>query len=144
MKKTLKNTAQNSKGLTNEEIVAMKERIQELNFKDSDVERLVLAKIDKMPEQDRNMAKKLHAIIKNNAPTLIPRLWYGMPAYTKDGKVICFFQDANKFKTRYSTFGFSDKANLDEGVMWPTSFALKKLTAAEEAKIAALIKKAVS
>ena len=144
MKKTLKNTAQNSKGLTNEEIAAMKERIQELNSKESDGERLVLAKIDKMPEQDRNMAKKLHAIIKNNAPTLIPRLWYGMPAYTKDGKVICFFQDANKFKTRYSTFGFSDKANLDEGVMWPTSFALKKLTAAEEAKIAALIKKAVS
>ena len=104
----------------------------------------MLAKIAAMPEPDRAMAKRLHAIIKASAPALSPRLWYGMPAYAKDGNVVCFFQSAQKFKTRYATFGFSDKANLDEGAMWPTAFALKELTAAEEAKVAALVKKAVS
>ena len=104
----------------------------------------MLAKIAEMPEPDRAMAERLHAIIKASAPALSPRTWYGMPAYAKDGKVVCFFQSAQKFKTRYATFGFSDKANLDEGAMWPTSFALKELTAAEEARIGALVKKAVS
>ena len=104
----------------------------------------VLAKIDQMPEPDRAMGKRLHAIIKASAPALSPKTWYGMPAYAKDDKVICFFQSAQKFKSRYATFGFSDKANLDEGAMWPTSFALKQLTAAEEARIGALVKKAVS
>ena len=103
----------------------------------------VLAKIDQMPEPDRAMGKRLHAIIKASAPALSPRLWYGMPAYAKDGKVVCFFQSAQKFKTRYATFGFSDKANLDEGAMWPTAFALTELTAADEARIGALVKKAV-
>jgi len=110
----------------------------------ADGESAVLAKIAEMPEPDRAMGKRLHAIIKASAPALSPRLWYGMPAYSKDDKVVCFFQSAQKFKTRYATLGFSDKAHLDEGAMWPTSFALKKLTAAEEAKIAALVKKAVS
>ena len=107
----------------------------------------MLAKIAEMPESDRTLGKRLHAIIKESAPALSPRLWYGMPAYAtagKDGKVVCFFQAAQKFKTRYATFGFSDKANLDEGSMWPTAFALKGLTATEEARIAALVKKAVS
>ena len=104
----------------------------------------MLAKIAEMPEPDRAMAERLHAIVKATAPALSPKTWYGMPAYAKDGKVVCFFQSAEKFKSRYATFGFSDKANLDEGAMWPTSFALKKLTAAEEAKIGALVKKAVS
>jgi len=103
----------------------------------------VLAKIDQMPEPDRAMGKRLHAIIKASAPALSPRLWYGMPAYAKDGNVVCFFQSAQKFKTRYATFGFSDKANLDEGAMWPTAFALTELTAADEARIGALVKKAV-
>ena len=103
----------------------------------------MLAKIAEMPEPDRAMAKRLHAIIKASAPALSPRLWYGMPAYAKDGKVVCFFQSAQKFKTRYATFGFSDQANLDEGAMWPNSFALKGLADAEEAKIAALVKKDV-
>ena len=107
-------------------------------------ESAVLAKIAEMREPDRTMAKRLHAIIKESAPVLSPRLWYGMSAYAKDGKVVCFFQTAQKFKTRYATLGFSDKANLDEGAMWPTAFALKGLTAAEEARIAALVKKAVS
>ena len=107
-------------------------------------ESAVLAKIAAMPEPDRVIGERLHAIIKANAPALLPRLWYGMPAYAKDGKVVCFFQSASKFKTRYATFGFSDKANLDEGAMWPTAFALKELTAAEEARIGALVKKAVS
>jgi hypothetical protein len=107
-------------------------------------ERDVLAKIAAMPESDRAIGERLHAIIKANAPILSPRLWYGMPAYAKDGKIICFFQSMQKFKTRYATFGFMHEANLDEGNMWPTSFALKKLTADEEAKIAALVKKAVS
>ena len=104
----------------------------------------MLAKIAEMPKPDRVMAERLHAIVKASAPDLSPRTWYGMPAYAKDGKVVCFFQSAQKFKSRYATFGFSNEANLDEGAMWPTSFALKELTAAEEAKIGALVKKAVS
>jgi uncharacterized protein YdhG (YjbR/CyaY superfamily) len=104
----------------------------------------VIAKISEMPEPDRSMGERLHVIIKASAPDLTPRLWYGMPAYAKDGKVVCFFQNASKFKTRYATLGFSDKANLDEDNMWPTSFALKKLTSREEARIATLVKKAVS
>ena len=110
----------------------------------ADGESDVLAKIAEMPESDRAMAERLHAIIKASAPALSPRTWYGMPAYAKDGKVVCFFQSSQKFKTRYATFGFSDKANLDEGAMWPTAFALKELTAADEAMIGALVKKAVS
>ncbi len=133
------------KGFTDEERAAMKERIQELKAdKAADGESAVLTKIAEMPEPDRTMGKRLNAIIKASAPALSPRLWYGMPAYAKDGKVVCFFQPAQKFNTRYATFGFSDKANLDEGAMWPTAFALKGLTAAEEARIAALVKKAVS
>jgi uncharacterized protein YdhG (YjbR/CyaY superfamily) len=133
-----------AKGLTGEEVAAMKERIQELNANEKDAESAVLAKIAEMQEPDRAMSKRLHAIIKASAPGLAPKLWYGMPAYAKDGKIVCFFQSAQKFKTRYATLGFSDKANLDEGAMWPTTFALKKLTATEEAKIVALVKKAVS
>src|SRR5436189_296153 len=110
----------------------------------SDGENTVLAKIAEMPEPDRTMGERLHAIIKASAPALSPRLWYGMPAYARDGNVVCFFQSAQKFKTRYATFGFSDKANLDEGALWPVSFALKELTATEEARIAALVQKAVS
>jgi len=133
------------KGFTDEERVAMKERVQELKGAGkADGEGAVLAKIAGMPESDRAMGKRLHAIIKASAPALSPRLWYGMPAYAKDGKVVCFFQSAQKFKTRYATFGFSDKANLDEGTVWPVAFALKELTAADEAKIGALVKKAVS
>ena len=145
-------TAKASKGFTDEERAAMKERAQELKAEarrgqradQADGESDVLAKIAEMPEPDRAMAERLHAIIKASAPALSPRTWYGMPAYAKDGKVVCFFQSAQKFKTRYATFGFSDNANLDEGAMWPTSFALKGLTAAEEKKIGALVKKAVS
>jgi hypothetical protein len=140
------------KGFTDEERVAMKERIQELKVgarrsprtDKEDGESTVLAKIAEMPEPNRAMGKRLHAIIKASAPALSPRLWYGMPGYAKDGNVVCFFQSAQKFKTRYATFGFSDKANLDEGAMWPTAFALTELTAADEARIAALVKKAVS
>ena len=109
-----------------------------------DGENAVLAKIAEMPEPDRSMGERIHAIIKANAPNLSPRLWYGMPAYSKDGKVICFFQNSQKFKTRYSTLGFSDKANLDEGSMWPVAFAVKELTATEEEKIIALVKKAIN
>ena len=126
---------------TDEERAAMKERVEELK---ADGESDVLAKIADMPEPDRAMAERLHAIIRASAPALSPKTWYGMPAYAKDGTVVCFFQSARKFKTRYATFGFSDKANLDEGVMWPTAFALKELTSAEEARIGALVKKAVS
>ena len=133
-----------TKGFTAEERAAMKERVQELKAGKGDGESAVLAKIATMKEPDRDMGKRLHALIKASAPALSPRLWYGMPAYAKDGKVVCFFQSAQKFKTRYSTFGFSDKANLDEGHLWPTAFALKQLTAAEEARIGALVKKAVS
>src|SRR6266851_926539 len=137
-------TGKKFKGFTDEEHGAMKERIQELRADKEDGESVVLAKIAEMREPDRTMGKRLHAIIKESVPTLSPRLWYGMPAYAKDDKVVCFFQPALKFKTRYATFGFSDKANLDEGAMWPNAFALKGLTAAEEARIAALVKKAVS
>ena len=139
-----------SKGFTDEERAAMKERAQELkaearaNKDKADGESAVLAAIAAMPEPDRAMAKRLHAIIKASAPALSPKTWYGMPAYAKDGKVVCFFQSAQKFKTRYATFGFSDTANLDEGALWPIAFALKELTAAEEARIGALVKKAVS
>jgi len=142
-------TGKTSKGFTDEERAAMKERAQELKAaaradKDRvDGESAVLAKIAEMKEPDRTMAKRLHAIIKASAPTLSPKTWYGMPAYAKDGKVVCFFQSAQKFKTRYATFGFSDAANLDEGAMWPVAFALRELTTAEEAKISALVKKAV-
>lgn len=134
-----------SKGFTDEERAAMKERAQELKAerRGADGERAVLAKIAEMKGSDRAMAKRLHAIVTANAPTLSPRTWYGMPAYAKDGKVVCYFQSAEKFKSRYATFGFNDTAKLDKGAMWPTSFALKKLTAAEEAKIGALVKRAV-
>ncbi len=136
-----------SKGFSAEERAAMKERAQELKAearRGADGESAVLAKIAEMPEPDRAMAERLHAIIKASAPALSPKTWYGMPAYAKDGKVVCFFQSAQKFKSRYATFGFSAEANLDEGAMWPTAFALKELTAAEEARIGALVKKAVS
>jgi uncharacterized protein YdhG (YjbR/CyaY superfamily) len=134
-----------SKGFTDEERAAMKERAQELKAeaRNADGESAVLAKIAEMPEPDRAMAKRLHEIVKASAPGLSPKTWYGMPAYAKDGKVVCYFQNAAKFKSRYSTFGFNDAANLDEGAMWPTSFALMELTATEEAKISALVKKAV-
>jgi uncharacterized protein YdhG (YjbR/CyaY superfamily) len=145
-------TRKNPKGFTDEERAAMKEHIQELkadahrgNRSDkADGETEVLAKIATLPQPDRAMGERIHAIIKANAPALSPRTWYGMPAYAKDGSVICFFQSAQKFKTRYATLGFSDKANLDEGHMWPTAFALKELTPTEEARISALVKKAVS
>src|SRR5947207_8854524 len=140
------------KGFTDEERAAMKERVQELKAEarrgpsagKADGEADVLAKIAEMPKPDRAMAERLHAIIKASAPALSPRTWYGMPAYAKDGNVVCFFRSAQKFKTRYATLGFSDKANLDKGDMWPTDFALKELTAAEEKKIGALVKRAVS
>jgi uncharacterized protein YdhG (YjbR/CyaY superfamily) len=142
--------AKKDTGFTDEERAAMKERARELKAEarasrnkaagESDV----LAKIAEMPEPDRAMGERLHAIVKASAPALWPKTWYGMPAYAKDGKVVCFFQSAEKFKSRYATLGFSDKANLDEGAMWPTSFALKELTAAEEARIAELVRKAVS
>jgi len=134
------------KGFTDEERAAMKARARELKAeaRAADGERDVLAAIAELPEPDRAMAERLHAIIKASAPALSPRTWYGMPAYALDGKVVCFFQSGQKFKTRYATLGFSDKANLDAGAMWPTSFALKELTAAAEKKIGALVKKAVS
>jgi uncharacterized protein YdhG (YjbR/CyaY superfamily) len=141
-----------SEGFTEEERAAMRERAQELKAAarrgpragKADGESAVLAKIAEMPGPDRAMAERVHAIIKASAPALSARTWYGMPAYAKDGKVVCFFQSARKFKTRYATLGFSDKANLDEGAMWPTAFALRALTAAEEARIGALVKRAVS
>ena len=155
--KSAKRTAANrnkSNGFTDEERAAMRERARELKAdarrgprgkKDkTDGEADVLAKIAAMPKPDRAMAKRLHAIVKASAPALSPRTWYGMPAYAKDGKVVCFFQSAQKFKSRYATLGFSDRANLDDGAMWPTAFALKELTAAEEQRIVALVKKAVS
>jgi uncharacterized protein YdhG (YjbR/CyaY superfamily) len=140
------------KGFTDEERAAMRARAAEAkatarrgrSADEADGERDVLAKIAEMPEPDRTMAKRLHAIIKASAPALSPRTWYGMPAYAKDGQVVCFFQSAQKFKTRYATLGFSDKASLDEGDMWPTAFALKKLTPADEARIVTLVKRAVS
>jgi uncharacterized protein YdhG (YjbR/CyaY superfamily) len=137
-----------SKGFTDEERAAMKERAHELKAAaradNADEESAVLAKIAELPEPDRAMAKRLHEIIKASAPALSPKLWYGMPAYAMDGKVVCHFQSAQKFKTRYATLGFSDKANLDEGNLWPVAYALKELTATEEARISALLKKAVS
>jgi uncharacterized protein YdhG (YjbR/CyaY superfamily) len=141
-----------SKGFTDEERLAMKERAQELKAEarrgsranKADAESTVLTKIAAMPEPDRTMGERLRAIIKASAPVLSPKLWYGMPAYAKDGKIVCYFQSAEKFKSRYATFGFNDDANLDDGAMWPTSFALRELTAAGEAKIGALLKKAVS
>jgi uncharacterized protein YdhG (YjbR/CyaY superfamily) len=140
-------TGKAGKGFTAEERDAMRERAQELKAAGrgkTDGESEVLAKIAEMPKPDREMAERLHAIVKASAPDLSPRTWYGMPAYAKDGKVVCFFQSAQKFKSRYATLGFSDKANLDKGAMWPTAFALKELTPADEAKIRALVKKAVS
>lgn len=136
-----------SKGFTDEERAAMKERARELKSEargsKADGERDLLARVAEMPEPDRSMARRLHAIVKASAPDLAPRTWYGMPAYARDGKVVCFFQSAQKFKSRYATFGFSDVASLDEGAMWPTAFALKELTSAVEARIAALVKQAV-
>ena len=152
-KKSAKSTtviAKASKGFADEERLAMRERVQELKAAahrgpgKADEESAVLAKIAAMPAPDRAMGEWLHAVIKASAPVLAPKLWYGMPAYAKDGKVVCFFQSAQKFKTRYATFGFSDKANLDEGALWPTAFALKELTDDDEARIGALVKKAVS
>ncbi len=145
-------TTKKFKGFTDEERGAMKERVQEMKTSEgrspradkADGESAVLAKIAEMREPDRAMAKRLHAIIKASAPALSPKTWYGMPAYAKDGEVVCFFQPAQKFKTRYATFGFSDAAHLDEGAMWPVAFALKELTATEEVRISALVKKAVS
>ncbi|MGH9619558.1 MAG: iron chaperone [Bryobacteraceae bacterium] len=139
-------------GFTDEERAAMREHVQEFkaaarrgrDVGKEDGESAVLEKIAELPQPDRAMAERLHAIVKSNGPALSPKTWYGMPAYAKDGNVVCFFQSSQKFKTRYATLGFSDKANLDEGQMWPTAFALKELTAAEEAKIGALVKKAVS
>jgi uncharacterized protein YdhG (YjbR/CyaY superfamily) len=149
---TKRTTGKASKGFTDEERAAMRERAQELKAGGrrgpragkADGESDVLAKIAEMPEPDRAMAERLHALIKASVPVLSPRTWYGMPAYAKDGNVVCFFQSGQKFKTRYATLGFSDKANLDEGAMWPTSFALKRLTAAEEKRIGTLVRKAVS
>ena len=148
-KKSAKSTTATDKkyeGFTAEERAAMKERAKELKAeaRKADEESAVLAKIAELPEPDRAMGERLHAIIKANAPVLTPKLWYGMPAYAKDGKIVCFFQSAQKFNSRYATFGFNDDANLDEGAMWPTAFALTELTAAGEARIAALVKKAVS
>ncbi|HYU87643.1 MAG TPA: DUF1801 domain-containing protein [Candidatus Bathyarchaeia archaeon] len=143
-RQSAKSTTATSKAFTEEERGAIRDRVQEIKAGKGEGESAVQAKIAEMREPDRTMAKRLHAIMKESAPALTPRLWYGMPAYSKDDKVVCFFQTAAKFKTRYATFGFSDKANLDEGLMWPTGFALKGLTAAEEARIVALVKKAVS
>jgi uncharacterized protein YdhG (YjbR/CyaY superfamily) len=150
--KTTTATDQKFEGLSDVERAAMKERTKELKAEarrgpragKADGERDVLAKIAEMPEPDRAMAERLHAIIKASAPALSPKTWYGMPAYAKDGKVVCYFTPASKFKERYATFGFNATANLDEGAMWPTSFALTELTATEEARIGALVKKAVS
>lgn len=147
-----KSDTQKSSGFTDEEKAAMKERAKELKAEKrrgkkgkADGERDLLEKVAEMPEPDRTMAERLHEIIKANAPDLSPKTWYGMPAYANEnGKVVCFFQSADKFNARYATLGFSDEANLDEGAMWPTSFALKELTAAEEKKIVALVKKAMS
>jgi uncharacterized protein YdhG (YjbR/CyaY superfamily) len=148
-KKPAKKATQKSKGFSDDERAAMKERARELKAEarrgadKAAGEAALLAKVAEMPEPDRSMAKRIHAIVKTNAPDLMPKTWYGMPAYAKDDKVVCFFQSAHKFKARYATFGFSDEAKLDAGAMWPTYFALKELAGAEEAKIAALVKKAV-
>jgi uncharacterized protein YdhG (YjbR/CyaY superfamily) len=148
--KPTQQTGTTSAGWTDEERAAMKERARELKAearggrKKADGEGDVLAKFAELPEADRIMAEQIHAIVKESAPDLSPRTWYGMPAYAKDGKVLCYFTPASKFKERYATFGFNATANLDDGAMWPTSFALTELTAAEEARIAALVKQAVS
>ena len=142
-----KNAQKSGKGFTAAERAAMKERAQELKAeaRKEGGESALLAKIAEMPKPDRDLAERIHAVVKANAPDLMPKTWYGMPAYANaDGKVVCFFQSADKFKSRYATFGFSDNANLDKGAMWPTSFALKELTDADEDKIAALVKQAVS
>ena len=146
MSATKKSTKGKSGAFSAEERAAMRERAKEQKAGADKVEgkSAVLAKIAEMSKSDRDMAKRLHEIITANAPDLTPKLWYGQPAYAKDGKVVCFFQNAGKFKTRYSTLGFSDEANIDDGSMWPTSYALTKLTAADEKKIGALVKKAVS
>ena len=138
-------TSSSSNGFTAEERAAMKERAQELKAeaRKADGEQALLGKIAEMQGSDRKMATRLHAIVTAAAPSLSPKTWYGMPAYANDSKIVCFFQSAEKFDARYATFGFSDEANLDQGAMWPTSFALKELTAAEEKKIVALVKKAV-
>jgi uncharacterized protein YdhG (YjbR/CyaY superfamily) len=137
-------SSKKAKGFTAEERAAMKERSRELKADKADGESDVLAKIAEMPKADRAMAKRIHAVVKASAPALSPKTWYGMPAYANgDGKVVCYFKSADKFKSRYATFGFNDAANLDRGAMWPTDFALKELTAAEEKKIAALVKRAV-
>ena len=149
-KPTPKTTTKAIKGFTDEERDAMKARARELRSEQGkaagakliDGEQDVLAKIAEMPEADRILAQRLHALIKSTAPSLLPRTWYGMPAYAKDGNVVCFFQSSHKFKTRYATLGFSDKANLDQGAMWPVAFALKQLTGEEELRVAALVKKA--
>jgi uncharacterized protein YdhG (YjbR/CyaY superfamily) len=149
--KATQQSAKKFKGFTDEERAAMREHAQELKAAarrgragKGDEESAVLAKIAAMPEPDRAMAKRLYAIVKASAPALSPKLWYGMPAYAKDDKVVCFFQSGQKFKTRYATFGFSDKANLDAGALWPTAFALTELTDAAAARIAELVQKAVS
>jgi uncharacterized protein YdhG (YjbR/CyaY superfamily) len=145
-KKAAKSTragGRKSKGFTAEERAAMKERAREAKGK-GEGESAVLGKIAEMPKADRVLAERLHAIVMESAPELSPKTWYGMPAYAKDGKVVCYFQSAHKFKSRYATFGFNDAANLDKGAMWPTSFALKELTPTEEKKITALVKKAVN
>ena len=141
-----KTTKKGSTGFTAEERAAMKERAKELKAAErkADGEKALLEKVAEMPEPDRAMAERLHAIVTASAPDLSPRTWYGMPAYAKDGKVVCYFTAASKFKSRYATFGFNDEANLDEGNIWPVSFALTELTAADEARIGALVKKAVS
>ena len=143
-KKATKKPAKAIKGFTNEERGAMRERVQELKADKADGESAVLAKIGEMPAPDRALGERLHAIIKASAPALSPKLWYGMPAYAKDGKVVCFFQSGQKFKSRYATLGFQDAANLDDGDIWPTSFALKRLSAAVEEKIGNLVKRAAS
>jgi uncharacterized protein YdhG (YjbR/CyaY superfamily) len=145
--KTTTATKRRYEAFTDEERGAMKDRVRELKVGKAEGETAVLEKISEMSEADRTMATRVHAVIKASAPTLSPKLWYGMPAYAtpgKDGKIVCFFQPAQKFKTRYATLGFNDSANLDDGGIWPVAFALKRLTAAEEAKIGALLKKAVS
>src|ERR1700674_1672488 len=147
--KSAKGTAATKKrydGFTDEERAAMKDRVEDMKVsgRKTDLESEVLAKIADLPKSDRALAERVHKIIKASAPVLSPKLWYGMPAYAKDGKIVCFFQSAQKFKTRYATLGFNDAANLDEGAVWPVAFALTELTAAEEARIGALVKKAVS
>ncbi len=149
MAESKKASGKKAEGFSDEERAAMKERAQELKAersrkKQADAEAEVLARIAEMPEPDRSLGQRLHELIRATGPDLVPRLWYGMPAYSKDGKVLCFFQNAEKFKTRYSTLGFNDVANLDDGAMWPTAYAVTELTPAEEKVISGLVKKAVS